>query len=279
MEMATLVPDPPSTNDRRLDTDAKVRVQLHLAEEDESLGITGEQVAPDMFEITWSADGRRHIGIPGSRVVRAYPIEDTNHPHLLAEFAGYLIVRRIGKRLIERKDEQLPWDERGGLRWYYYGEIVRDDDGSLAIGALTIRPWPDGLGARFRGITRELLRVISPTAIIQQVAQLHVVRPAPELADPGHTAIRWEPVIEGTARRGRRPSVPEHELKRYARRYLALVNEGIGRGIHHRLADEFHITQAQSVEWTRRAKRHGFLNKGGTQGQAGATAGPRLTAL
>ena len=226
-------------------------------------------------------------GIPRSDEVVAYPISDPAHPWLLAEFAANLILHRNGKKLVERQLDDQPhgrpnWSDRGDLRFYYFGEIVHDDGGSLTIGALTIRPWPNASSAAFRGITMELLRAISPSAIVERVAKKPILRRAPEHDQPDQNGIAWaiEPILSGAPHRGRYPTISDERLKAYALRYLALSNEGIGRGIHKRLAAEFGITAETSREWTRKAKTRAFLSKdpkdAGRAGRAGALPGPRL---
>ncbi len=268
---------------RRLDTRPKVIDALGIptgppddAEEPE--GLDPEQRMLWMFSRIAHTDSP-HAGVPRSGVRRAYRLEDPSRPELLAEFAGILILHRKGRQLMERQPnefEPLRWSERGDLRWFYFGEIVREDVGALAIGSLALHPWPNAPGAGFRGITQELLRAISPSAIVQAVASMPVIRRATELDDAGNLeriAVRVEPLVVGTPRRGRRPKSSDDQLRAYSQRYAELLEAGIGWGIHNHLGAAFGITPTQSAEWARRARQRGFLTKPG-KGKAGGIAGP-----
>jgi hypothetical protein len=172
---------------------------------------------------------------------------------------------------VRRPSERIPWSQRGDLRWFYYGELARADDGSLAVASLAVHPWPNAYGAGFRGVTRELLRAISPTAIVEAAAELRIVHRVSE------DQYRIEPVAEGVPRRGRRPSVDDNRMRAYALQYLARLEEGVGRGIHAKLASDFALPggAAESREWARRARKRKFLTAT-DQGRAGANPGPRL---
>jgi hypothetical protein len=252
---------------RKLDTAAKVVDALRLP-----TGPADDWTPPPGYVAT-AEDVREHVvgkdsplsGWSESGVHSAFPIDDPRHPSQLAEFAGVLILRREGK--------QLKWAERGSFRFYYFGTVIRADDGSLAVGDLAIHAWPNADRVGFRGLTREVLRAISPSAIVADVASFHDVRRTSK------RTLEFRPLVDGAPRRGRRPSLSEETLRQYALRYLELLDQGVGRGIHARLAEEFELQNAaRSRELARRARREGFLITT-HKGRAGALPGPRLKSV
>jgi hypothetical protein len=277
--------DTPNPKVRRLDTADKARSALRIP-----TGPPDDPVEPEGLDpsarLEWqvmqmSGADTPLGGIPHSGIRVAYPIRDPDEPGLLAEFAGNLILHRKGKQLVERKPgNPLPWKQRGERRWFYFGTIVREDLGAPAIGSLAVYPWPNASGAGFRGITREVLRAISPTGILRAATEFQVARRAPELDDPighpGQAAMRFERVIEGTPRRGRPPSVTDQQLNAYTHHYLSHVKQEAG-WIHQRLAEELGLLggAAESREWRRRARDRGFITES-EPGRAGGKAGPRL---
>jgi hypothetical protein len=222
----------------------------------------GWTAALEWFERISTTDSQA-APVPPSGVLPVYQLKDPERPELLAEFAGFLMLRREGKRLV--------WSERGSLRWFYFGTLVRADDGSLVVGDLAVHPWSTADGAGFRGLTREVLAAISPTMIVEAVAR------TPVISGRRGREIALTPLAPGASRRGRPPSLPHQVLGEYALRYLELLDRGKGRGIHTRLAEEFGLrSAAQSRELARRARAQGFLIGTG-KGRAGGRPGPRLT--
>lgn len=236
---------------RRLDTPEKVVSALGLPDPDEEWHPpAGGLTAEEFRELA----GKRHVIFDwNAGIMSAFPIEDPERPDVLAEFAGVLALGRQGRQLVP--------SAQGPLRFFYFGTIARGPNGALELAGIALHPWPRDPGPGFRGVTREVLRMISPTEIVEAVAEWEVLR---RISDR-----RWElrAVVDG-------PS--DDPLRLYAMRYLAL-QETVGRGIHRRLAEEFGISPDGSREWTRRAKARGYLvTRDPGQGRAGALPGPNL---
>jgi hypothetical protein len=231
-------------------------------------------------------DVLRAWGIPQDGHLVVQLIADTDEPGLVAEFATLRVITRVDNKLGARDPgRRLRLSEKSNALWIVYGSIVIAADRSLVIESLAIGPAfagqltnPDDETAL--GITGELLRLISPPTILTACAEQLAWR------------VRWyeQAVREGTAApltalqeehlaridQGRPPraQTPDDQLAAIATRYLTLLYRGNTRP-RKQLAEEFGLTTTQIRDRLHQAREREYL-VGGTQGRAGAAAGPRL---
>jgi hypothetical protein len=233
-------------------------------------------------------------GPAGADSLRAYPLPGLpGRPSIVAEFAGVLLLERFKSRLITPHERpQIPYSQRANLQWIYWGELVASPNGPLALGQLSIGPWPgaeDELepgSEPFTGITSGLLRAIRPDKIISDVLQRLETSEEWQnyLAETHHVAIPQDQqrLLRETLVRMRQPpklegrKYPDAHYRDVALIYLELLAQGHQRRIAVKLAEQLGITKQAARDWIHRARELGYLTPS-QQGRPGGRAGHRIT--
>jgi hypothetical protein len=227
---------------------------------------------------------------PPIRVI-AFPLAPHPlRPHAVAEFAAELLLQKQGQRLtLAQPGRRTPFSERANLRWIVWGDLIASPGGHLALGPLSVGPYP---GADtdlepgtppYRGVTSAVLRAIPVEHLISEVvSHLHTnERWHQHLADthgwqPPHQQHLFRDEIKDTSStQSNRATYPENHYRDVALAYLDLLAQGQARKIIVELAHKLGVSRNTARNWVYRARQLGYLAKG-TQGRAGAAAGPRL---
>jgi hypothetical protein len=217
--------------------------------------------------------GRRY-GV-SQTTIRAFLVDDSNDPHVVADFVVELVAARTGGKLVE-------WTRttKGRLsRWVLWGTLVETPSGVLVMGSLNIEPAvPEtDQDASGRGVTAELLRLVSPAFIVAEaVAYLR----RSEHVERTH---RTEPMTQKRERAYNRlhelrtvaAATPEEQIRSIAQRYCELVARGLTRPLP-RLAAEFGLTREQARDRVRRARELDYLKPASRRGRAEGIPGPKL---
>jgi hypothetical protein len=245
---------------------------------------------PNSVELIDRAASRAIASPP--RIV-AYPLPGLpDRPHVVAEFAGELVLERRNGRLVPaRPGTRLPFRDRANLQWIYWGELLAATGGHLAVGPLAVGPWPGAVGhleptaTPFAGTTSDVLRTLKPAQIIRDAVT------AIRMLDERHSFLAdrygWpEPpeqrhLLDQTTERLRRPhrrrgrKYPDSHYRTVALLYLDLLDQGGHRTILIRLAAQLDIPRATARDWVHRARELEYLTRS-RQGRPGAQPGPRL---
>jgi hypothetical protein len=221
--------------------------------------------------------------VPGDFQLVAYPVTHTDRPSRVVEFAILRVVTR-------RKHELVPRERHSRLRlaqlrnalWIVYGAIATATDGSLILDAVTIAPAFRDQPNResddvARGVTSQLLRLISPPRIIAACAEqllIHRYR-LEQRTRPGAKPMSQRDLLTRIDQgRPQHAKVDDDQLAAFAGRYLALYHRGAHQ-LRDQLAREFGLTTIQVRDRTHQARRRGYLTPG-SRGRVGADPGPRL---
>lgn len=224
-------------------------------------------------------------GAPQDFWLVVYPVAEKNSPDLVAEFALLRVVKRKGNELVARaKRDRLKITELGNALWITYGSIATATDRSLVLESIAIGPaFEDQLSRKgdeiTRGITSQLLRLLSPQQILaacaeRLLAQGYWLDEAARRGDRPMSAkqrAHLDRIADGRPRHAR---ISEDHLARLAIRYLTLYHRGNQRP-RDQLAREFGISTTQVRDHLHQARKRGYLTPG-TRGRAGASPGPRL---
>ena len=167
---------------------------------------------------------------------------------------------------------------------------VREDRKGIAIESLQLKPGPTEPARG--GLTSTTLRMVPVGRIMDQArADLLSMTIPPSFAQalmPGwdgssflgefmaRMASSMERAITAARQTGRLGK-GDPFYRDIALSYLKLQDEGIGRGILPRLAQDLGRPRETIRDWVHQARVRGFLTAG-TQGKAGALPGPRLLA-
>jgi hypothetical protein len=223
--------------------------------------------------------------VPGDFQLVAYPVTDPEQPSRVVEFAILRVVTR-------RKHELVPRERHGRLRlaqlsnalWIVYGAIATATDGSLVLEAVTIAPafqdQPNReSGDVGRGVTSQLLRLISPPRILAGCAEqllIHRYRLEQRTGAGARPMSDTQRELLGRIDQGRpqHAKVSDDQLAAFATRYLTLYHRGAHQ-LRDQLAHEFGLTTIQVRDRTHHARRRGYLTPG-SRGRVGADPGPRL---
>lgn len=223
-------------------------------------------------------------GVPADFQLVAYPVTDPDQHSRVVEFAILRVVTRRKHELVPReRHSRLRLAQLSNALWIVYGAIATATDGSLILEAVTIAPafhdQPNReSGDIARGVTSQLLRLISPPRILAACAEQLLIhrywleRP-PEGAKPMSDTQRE---LLGRIDQGRpqRARVSDDQLAAFAARYLTLYHRGAHQ-LRDQLAHEFGLTTIQVRDRTHQARRRGYLTPG-SRGRVGADPGPRL---
>jgi hypothetical protein len=255
--------------------------------------------APMPLKVDFDADTVDQVGRVSARTFArtarlvAYPLAGLpGRPHVVAEFAGTLLLERRDGRLVPASPEpRLPYRDRANLQWIYWGELSASPTGNLALGPLSIAAWPgadttlEPSANPYHGITTDVLRALKPAPIIRKVTNAirnldnthrffteqygWPERPAQrQLLD--HARQR---LSRPQRRRGRR--YPDEHYLTIALLYLDLLSQGGQRNILSRLAEQLEIPKTTARDWVHRARQLQYLTPS-RQGRPGAQPGPRL---
>ena len=250
----------------------------NLAEARSALAIP-TSAAPDVLA-AW--------GTPTDFWLQAYPVKDDEHPDRLAEFAILRVVTRTGGRLAPRpRRRRLHIREKSDALWVVYGALALSAHNGLVIETLNIGPAFDGQFADksdeiARGITTELLRLLSPPEIINRVAERlqwhgHLLdRAAATRAVPPMSQNQRDLLDKlANATRPRTP-ISDEQLIEIAKRYLTLCQ--YVRYPLPIIAKEFGISRQQARDRVRKARQKNYI-AGGEKGRASGIVGPALNKL
>jgi hypothetical protein len=228
-------------------------------------------------------DVLRAWGVPPGFTLVAYSVSDDTQPGLVAEFAALITITRQHGRLTLRPPAKRPrLGELPNILWILYGGITHTSDNTLILNNLAVSPaFADQLsradGDPALGITAELLRLISPSRLINESTG-YLQRQHAWLTRPDARPIpkRQQEVLARLEQaRPRTGRVPDDQIALLARRYLTLYQLGHRHPLP-QLALEFGITRTQARDRIHKARQLGYLQPG-TQGRAGAQPGPLLT--
>jgi hypothetical protein len=223
--------------------------------------------------------------------VIAFPLAPgPSRPHAVAEFAAELLLNRDGKRLRLAKPGERPrFSERANLRWIAWGDLIATPGGHLALGPLSIAPYPGATtnlepgSPPYRGVTSEVLRAVPIERLIREiVAYLQTVADWQQhLAD----TYGWAPpadqqqlladAVKRTRSSTRRRKYPDDHYRDVALLYLQLLGQGQTSTPIAHLAKKLGVTTPTARNWVHRARQLGYLTQG-SRGKPGAQPGPRL---
>jgi hypothetical protein len=228
-------------------------------------------------------------GTPTDFQLAVYPVEEAEAPGRVAEFALLRVVKREGHELIAGdRRTRLRLAEKSNALWIIYGSIASATDGSLVVESLAVGPaFEDQLSREGddvgRGITGQLLRLLSPPRILAAcaehlIAQGHMLDAAAAHHDtPPMSPTQRDLLDRMNEGRPRHATVSDEQLAQFAARYLTLYHRGVPQ-LRLQLAREFGLTTTQVRDRTNQARRRGYLTPG-SRGRAGANPGPRLLEL
>jgi hypothetical protein len=248
-----------------------------LTEARDALGI------PD----TYSAEALQKQGVPADFWLQAYPVSDPQHPERVAEFAILRVVVRSAGRLRPRVRERLHVREASNALWVVYGSLALSAHNGLVIETLHLAPAYDRQFSNrddeiARGITTELLRLLSLSDIISNTVQRlqqqgHHLAQIEQHGGPPIPPAQREILESIAAAATPRTKTTDDDLAEIAERYLVLCRLGIRNPLP-RLGDEFGITRSQARDRIHKARQKGYLAPG-DKGRATAIAGPALLEL
>jgi hypothetical protein len=221
--------------------------------------------------------GRRY-GV-GPTKLHAFLVIDRSEPDVVADFVQEKVTIRSGRNLVEFSDQR-----KGRLtRWVLWGPLVESPDHVLVVGSLSIAPaLPEtDRDVKARGVTTELLRLVSPAAIVSEA--LRLLRRGEHLSRSGEQ-LRGQAIpveLQRAYKRLRKLSTvasgtSEDELRSIAERYCVLCARGLTRPLP-QLAAEFGLTRDQARDRVRRARELHYLEPG-RRGLAVGIPGPMLLA-
>jgi hypothetical protein len=229
----------------------------------------------------------RAWGVPPDLQLAVYPVEETDAPGRVAEFALLRVVKREGHKLVAGdRRTRLRLAEKSNALWIIYGSIAIAIDGSLVLESLAVGPaFEDQLSREgddvALGITGQLLRLLSPPRILAACAEQLIVQghlldaaAAHHHRTPPLSRKQYELLDRIDQGRPKNAAVSDDDLAEFAARYLTHYHRGVPQ-LRLRLAREFGLTTTQVRDRTNQARRRGYLTPG-SQGRAGANPGPRL---
>lgn len=231
------------------------------------------EVSRDMSKLPWG----HLIGIPKSGLLAVLPVDDSASPETVADFLWLLVTVRQGGKLVELTVDSKGRPERALFsRWLLWGSLNESPTRALVVGSLSVAPArrADELDAASRGVTTELLRLVSPPAMAARASE--------GLRQRQHQwRMRGEqtPVLDRVIERldGIRTvaaATPEDQIRRIATRYVELCRDGVTRPLTY-IADEYGLTREQARDRVRRARSLEYLQPG-ESGRASGEPGPRL---
>jgi hypothetical protein len=227
-------------------------------------------------------------GAPHDFWLVAYPVNDAQHPGRVAEFAVLRVVVRDAGRLAPRPTgRRLHVRETSNALWVVYGAVTISAHNGLVLETLTIGPAFPGQFTDLddeiaRGITTELLRLLSLPELINKVAERllqhgHALDRAAHHGAPGMSETQRELLNTLAAATRPRAPVSDDELVTIAQRYIALCLAG-HRSPVRQLAAELGISREQARDRVHKARTKKYLAPG-RAGRATATIGPALEKL
>lgn len=230
-------------------------------------------------------DALRQWGIPADFWVQAYPVKDDDHPDRLVEFAILRVVTRTGGRLTPRaRGQRLHIREKSQALWVVYGALALSAHNGLVIEALSIDPafdrqFADKNDEIARGITTELLRLLSPPEIINRVTerlqwQGHALDRATEHGAPPMSQAQRALLDKLAGATHPRTPITDEQLIAVAQRYIVLGLYGVRHPLPV-IAEELGISREQARDRVRKARKKQYL-AAGEKGRATATIGPKL---
>ena len=232
------------------------------------------------------------LSLPPPVRLIAFPLGSTSQrPNTVAEFAAELLLQQEGRTLRPAEPRERPhFGERANQRWILWGDLIVAPGGHLALGPLSIGPYPGAEqqlepgAAPYRGISAEVLRAIPIEHLIHEVVarlqeqagwdeRLHEYgwqTPADQRELLAETLKRLTSRTHSTPSR-----YPDDHYHDVAILYLELLRQGQGQKILVTLAALLGISRQTARNWVHRARQLGYLAQG-TRGRAGATPGPKL---
>jgi hypothetical protein len=224
-------------------------------------------------------------GAPPDLQLAVYPVEETDAPGRVAEFALLRVVKRKGHKLVAGdRRTRLRLAEKSNALWVIYGSVAIVTDGSLVIESLAVGPaFEDQLSREgddvALGITSQLLRLLSPPRILaacaeQLIVQGHLLDAAAHHGAPPMSHKQYDLLDRIDQGRPKHAAISDDDLAKFAARYLTHYHRGAPQ-LRLQLGREFGLTTTQVRDRTNQARRRGYLTPG-SQGRAGAKPGPRL---